>query len=169
MDCRLLCPWDSPCKSTGVGCHFLLQGIFPTQGLNLMSLMSPALAGRFFTPSTTWEAHLHVEKYTNHKYTVHIFFKKTEHSCNQHLDQETKYIIPILHYLSRDKPLSWLYNCLFLKCIQMKSFATYSFLTGFFPLKCYLCEMPLHGALVCSFSLLWNLTLNEYTTTHFPF
>ena len=23
-----------PGKSTGVGCHFLLQGIFPTQGLN---------------------------------------------------------------------------------------------------------------------------------------
>ena len=36
MDCspRLLCPWDSPGKNTGVGCHFLLQGIFPTQGLN---------------------------------------------------------------------------------------------------------------------------------------
>ena len=31
----LLCPWDSPGKSTRVGCHFLLQGIFPTQGLNL--------------------------------------------------------------------------------------------------------------------------------------
>ena len=31
---RLLCPWDSPGKSTGVGCRFLLQGIFPTQGLN---------------------------------------------------------------------------------------------------------------------------------------
>ena len=31
---RLLCPWDSPGKSTGVGCHFLLQGIFLTQGLN---------------------------------------------------------------------------------------------------------------------------------------
>ena len=27
--------WDSPGKSTGVGCHFLLQGIFPTQGSNL--------------------------------------------------------------------------------------------------------------------------------------
>ena len=25
---------DFPGKSTGVGCHFLLQGIFPTQGLN---------------------------------------------------------------------------------------------------------------------------------------
>ena len=28
----LLCPWDSPGKNTGVGCHALLQGIFPTQG-----------------------------------------------------------------------------------------------------------------------------------------
>ena len=31
---RLLHPWDSPGKSTGVGCHCLLQGIFPTQGSN---------------------------------------------------------------------------------------------------------------------------------------
>ena len=31
---RLLCPWDFPGKSTGVGCHFLLQEIFPSQGLN---------------------------------------------------------------------------------------------------------------------------------------
>ena len=30
----LLCPWDSPDKNTGVGCHFLLQGIFPTQRSN---------------------------------------------------------------------------------------------------------------------------------------
>ena len=37
MDCsptRLLCPWDFPDKNTGVGCHFLLQGIFLTQGSN---------------------------------------------------------------------------------------------------------------------------------------
>ena len=32
---RLLCPWDSPGKNTGVGCHALLQEIFPTQGSNL--------------------------------------------------------------------------------------------------------------------------------------
>ena len=31
---RLLCPWYSPVKNTGVGCHSLLQEIFPTQGLN---------------------------------------------------------------------------------------------------------------------------------------
>ena len=35
---RLLCPSDSPGKNTGVGCHVLLQGIFPTQGLNLWHL-----------------------------------------------------------------------------------------------------------------------------------
>ena len=31
---RLPCPWDFPGKNTGVGCHFLLQGIFLTQGSN---------------------------------------------------------------------------------------------------------------------------------------
>ena len=31
---RLLCPWDFPGNSTGVDRHFLLQGIFPTRGLN---------------------------------------------------------------------------------------------------------------------------------------
>ena len=31
---RLLCPWNFLGKSTGVGCHFLLQGIFPSQGWN---------------------------------------------------------------------------------------------------------------------------------------
>ena len=35
---RLLCPWDSPGKITGVGCHFLLQGIFLTQGWSLSLL-----------------------------------------------------------------------------------------------------------------------------------
>ena len=34
----VLCPWDSPGKSTGVGCHFLLQGIYLTQGSNLSLL-----------------------------------------------------------------------------------------------------------------------------------
>ena len=41
------CPWDSPAKNTGVGCHFLLQGIFPIDTLNLS--MPPALAGILFT------------------------------------------------------------------------------------------------------------------------
>ena len=51
----LLCPWDSLGKITGLGCHAFLQGILLTKGSN-PGLMSPALAGRFFTTSTTWEA-----------------------------------------------------------------------------------------------------------------
>ena len=30
-----MCAWGSPGKNTGVGCHFLFQGIFLTQGSNL--------------------------------------------------------------------------------------------------------------------------------------
>ena len=41
---RLLCPWYFPGKNTGVGCHFLLQGIFPSQELNLSLLH----LGRYF-------------------------------------------------------------------------------------------------------------------------
>ena len=31
---RLLYPWNSPGKNTGVDCHFILHEIFPTQGSN---------------------------------------------------------------------------------------------------------------------------------------
>ena len=51
-------PWTVPCqaplsmgfpgKNAGVDCHFLFQGIFPTQGSNPISA-SLALAGGFFT------------------------------------------------------------------------------------------------------------------------
>ena len=53
---RLLCPWDSAGKNTGVSCHALLREIFQTQGSYPRSLMSPAFAGGFFTTSSTWEA-----------------------------------------------------------------------------------------------------------------
>ena len=42
----LFCPWDFPGKNTGVGCHFLFQGIFVTQGSNLCLLHCRL----FFTP-----------------------------------------------------------------------------------------------------------------------
>ena len=51
---RLLCPWDSPGKYTGVGCHALLQGSFPTQESNPRFFYLPVLARRFFTASATW-------------------------------------------------------------------------------------------------------------------
>ena len=63
MNCSLpgfLCPWDSPGRNTGVGCHFLLQEIFPTQGSNLGLL----IAGRCFTFWATREVHICVYIYT---------------------------------------------------------------------------------------------------------
>ena len=45
LPASLLCPWDSPGKNTGVGSHFLLQGIFPTQDWTWVS----CVAGGFFT------------------------------------------------------------------------------------------------------------------------
>ena len=40
VDPRLFCPWDSPGKITGVGCHSLLQGNLPNPGIETGS---PAL------------------------------------------------------------------------------------------------------------------------------
>ena len=64
---RLLCLWDSPGKNTGVGCHSLLQGIFPTQGSN-PSLLSSALAGGFFTTSCLGMPYLY--KVTNTEQSI---------------------------------------------------------------------------------------------------
>ena len=54
---RLLSPWDSPGKNTGVGCHALPPGDLPDPGIEPKSLRFPALAGRLSTTSATWEAH----------------------------------------------------------------------------------------------------------------
>ena len=49
---RLLCPWDSLGKNTGVGCHAFLQGILPTGDWTKVS----CIAGRFFYLWVTREA-----------------------------------------------------------------------------------------------------------------
>ena len=46
---------DSPGKNTGGGCRALLQGIFLTQGLNLVS----SIAGRFFTAEPPRKSHVY--------------------------------------------------------------------------------------------------------------
>ena len=53
---RLLCPWNSPGKNTGVSLPCPSPGDLPIPGIEPMSLKSPALTGRFFTTSITWEA-----------------------------------------------------------------------------------------------------------------
>ena len=71
---RFLCPWDYPCKNAEVGCHFLLQGIFPTQGTN-PSLASPALPGGFFTTGLPGKPiHIHTELWM----CVHVHVDRNE-------------------------------------------------------------------------------------------
>ena len=49
---RLLCFWDFSGKNTGVGCHFLHRVCSPPRH---QICVSPTLAGRFLTASTTWK------------------------------------------------------------------------------------------------------------------
>ena len=66
MDCNLpgssLCPWDSPGKNTGAGCHALLQGVFWTQVRGRLSLSPQTVLPFSFVSSllitgreTTWQ------------------------------------------------------------------------------------------------------------------
>ena len=72
---RLLCPWDFPVKNTGVGCYSLLQGIFPTQGLNphLLYWQADSLPSKPSSSQGEGAANLPLEKkeHTN----VNIFTK----------------------------------------------------------------------------------------------
>ena len=75
--CLTLCD-PMNCSLSGSSVHGILQArildwvpcppleIFPTQGSNPI-LMSFALASRFFTTSTTWEAHYIIQKEAKNK------------------------------------------------------------------------------------------------------
>ena len=66
------CPWDSPGKNTGVGCHAFLQGSSWSRTRTTVS-MSPELAGRFFTSSATWEApYLHENLTKQFLFSIHF-------------------------------------------------------------------------------------------------
>ena len=58
MDCSLPAPLSLGFSRQEYwsGLRFLLQGIFPTQGLNPHLFRLLALAGGFFTSNATWEA-----------------------------------------------------------------------------------------------------------------
>ena len=53
---RLLCPWDFPGRNTGVGCHFLLQGIFPTPTHLLHWWADSVPLSHLGSPSWIWES-----------------------------------------------------------------------------------------------------------------
>ena len=62
---RLLCPWDFPGKNTEVGCHVLLQGIFPTQGSNPHLLHWQADSSTAGPPRKPWDAYSQTDQSTH--------------------------------------------------------------------------------------------------------
>ena len=70
---RFLCPWNFPEKNTGVGCCFLIQRMFLTQGWNpCMSPASPEPAGRLIPSSLSCLGSLYTDRQTHthmHTYT----------------------------------------------------------------------------------------------------
>jgi len=83
---RLLCPWDSPGKNTGVGCCALLQEVFPIQGSNPCLLHLPVLLGMFFNTSATREAPCNKSKgnITLNGNKVKVFLLNSEQAKEAH-------------------------------------------------------------------------------------
>ena len=80
-----------------MGCHVLLQGIFPTQGLILGLLMSPASAGRLFTSSATWEVPLLIPIYLKFAILIQIShhaynFWSYLHNLNQYIGWDRNFV-----------------------------------------------------------------------------
>ena len=69
----LLCLWNSPGKSTGVGCHDLLQEILPTQGSNpglLHCRQSPSLQMDSLPTEPPGKVRPHIEQQASHHLAV---------------------------------------------------------------------------------------------------
>ena len=130
---RLLCPWDFPGKNTGVGCHFLLQGIFPAQGsiphsLHLLHQQVDSLPlGHPRSPRVAiWLSNSHSHWYTPQRFEnwcsnkcIHMgVHRNTMHSSYK--AETTQMSIKLLNWpwvihtvtSLRSRNIIYLYNCM---------------------------------------------------------
>ena len=89
---RLHRPWDSPGKNTGVGCNFLLQRIFPTQGLNqgfphCRQILYPA---KHAATQSQWLTHLPCPRDTQHRLPPIRTQSQRHTSCHTHAAPGTR-------------------------------------------------------------------------------
>ena len=75
---RLLCPWKSPGKNTGVGRHSLLQRIFPTQGLNSCLLHWQVNSLHQAIRKAHFKVQLKKKKSTSEGIFIHRFYTNTK-------------------------------------------------------------------------------------------
>ena len=64
---RLLYPWNFPSKNIGMGCHFLLRGIFQPRDWTRVSWQVDSLH------CITWEAYIYIHTHT-HTLHTHIWY-----------------------------------------------------------------------------------------------
>ena len=107
---RCLCPWDSADKTTGVGCHTVLQEIFPTQGSNpcLLCLLHWQ-AGFFFTTGTSWEAWVILEWVTmpsSRGLNPHFLVSCIGKQVLDHKEQLLLYFLKLLPRIEIEETLS---------------------------------------------------------------
>ena len=101
MNCSLSgpsCPWDSPSKNSEVGCHFLLPGIFPTQGSNPCLLCLLPSGGFFITelplkPRWTSKEVPKSRLLTTHMWT--LFPEEIRHQEKSQREEQTEIFHPV--------------------------------------------------------------------------
>ena len=85
MDCSPSGPSVHGSLQTRIrGCHALLQGNLPDPGIKPASLMSPPLAGRFFTTTAVWEARLDSQGLNNRHFLLRVLEARSPMSEFQH-------------------------------------------------------------------------------------
>ena len=77
----LLCPWNSTGKNTGMSCHFLLQGIFPTQGL----MWPNPHCRQMLLPSELLENPMVLSKHSESRQRLLKFFILSEKARHNHI------------------------------------------------------------------------------------
>ena len=84
---RLLWPWDFPGKNTEVGCHFPLQGIFPTQGSNPHLCVS--CIGRWILyHCATWDDLVSKHVFLYQIYKIYKFFLISSYIFEQQIQRD---------------------------------------------------------------------------------
>ena len=94
LSSRLLCPWDSPGRNTGVGCHFLLQGIFWTQEWNPCSCISRRILYHEATLVQIFTLCFSIVKVHKIKFTINDI------SSIHHVMQSSPVFLEHFHYLA---------------------------------------------------------------------
>ena len=109
---RLLYPWDSPGKNTGMGSHFLLQGIFPTRNRTCISCTARWILYHW----ATWEAlrrylhslklpeyvlgYLHVNELTQLVLNLFVFFLSKNSFQHENIIYKKRQVDKLLFHLS---------------------------------------------------------------------